>query len=141
MSCLQVIGEFRPHPQSPLRAPTDIAIDEYNRYYVSDSDDHFIHVFDTNGDFLFKFGGPGSTPGQLSKPWGICFDREFNLVVADEGNNRIQLYNKEGGLIKIITTDVYQPKGVSINIHENLVVTDSDPLNFLKIFCNSLRTL
>ena len=83
---------------------------------MSDSDNHYTPVFDTNGDFLYKFGRPGSKPGQLNKPWGICFDREYNLIVADEGNNRVQLYRQDGGLLKVIATDVYTPKG-SPSIH------------------------
>ena len=35
---------------------------------------------------------------------------------------------------KVITTDVYTPKGVAINVHQNLVVVDGNAHNFVKIF-------
>lgn len=133
----QIIGELRPHHELPLRNPTDVALDDNGRIYVTDADSHCIQVFDTNGVFLFKIGEPGSGPGQFSKPWGLCFDRKFNLLVSDEGNNRVLIFTPDSTRQYwrpgVVTTDVHTPKGVSVNVHENLVVTTGDPYNFIKI--------
>lgn len=136
----QCIGEFRPPKECPLLCPVDLCIDEHGLWYVTDADGHCIHVYERNGDFIGKFGQCGKGDGDLNKPWGICFDREFNLLVADEGNSRIVLYRTlEGGRVagnfkRVVTNEVYMPKGLSINAHENVVVTDGSAHNFLKIF-------
>jgi tripartite motif-containing protein 2/3 len=89
----------------------------------------------------FRFGGHiGAADGQFNKPWGLCFDRSNNLIIADEGNSRIVMHRARDGarvacaFERVITTDVYVPKGVSINVHENVVVCDNNEHNFLKIF-------
>jgi DNA-binding beta-propeller fold protein YncE len=53
------------------------------------------------GDYLgnnipiHKIGSPGSESGQFSNAKSIAFDREGNIVVADTGNNRIQVIIKK----------------------------------------------
>ena len=54
-------------------------------------------VFDEHGNFKFKFGSKGRGDGQMSFPEGIAFlDWANGLLVADEGNNRVDFYNKDG---------------------------------------------
>ena len=127
-------GELRPHAAYPLISPIDVAIDDHSRVYVTDSEAHCVQVFDCSGQFLFRFGSAGSADGQLCKPWGICFDRQFRLFVSDQGNNRVQMFTAEGRFLRVITNDVYIPKGISITVHENLVVATSEPYDFLKLF-------
>ena len=90
---------------------------------------------------IYRIGGViGSSVEQFNKPSGLCVDRSNNLIIADEGNSRILMYRARDGaraacsFQKVITRDVYVPKAVSINIHENLVVCDCNSDNFLKIF-------
>jgi len=84
--------------------------------------------------------GPGDN--ELNKPSGLCFDRSSNLIVSDEGNSRVLLYRASDihavrpincAYHHTVTTDVYTPKGVSINRHENLVIVDASAHNFIKI--------
>jgi hypothetical protein len=88
-----------------------------------------------------RFGGRiGNGPGEFNKPAGLCFDRSSNLLIADECNSRVVMHRAYDGarvtcaFERVITTDVYSPKGVSVNIHENLVVCDGSANSHLKIF-------
>lgn len=136
----QCIGEFRPPKECQLKMPVDVCMDERGLWYVTDGDGHCVHIYERNGDFIGKFGKCGSGESEFNKPWGVCFDREFNLMVADEGNSRVVLYRAldggrvAGNFVRVVTDDVYTPKGLSINAHENLVVTDGAAHHFLKIF-------
>lgn len=113
----------------PLVKPIDIALSPTAQIFVTDSGDNKVVVYNTNGDYLFHFG-----QDILNHPWGICFDCDNNVIIADHCNDRILLFSQAGKLIREIATCVKRPKGVSPTIHDNVVVTCEDPLGFLKIF-------
>ena len=138
----QLIGEFRTPPDCAFVTPTDIALCQRSGlWYVTDRDAHCIKVHTKSGEFVGKFGSYGGATKRFNLPWGICFDQEENLIIADEGNNRVVMYRsfdflRSAGKYspEVVTKDVYRPKGISINTHSNLVVVDGNGYNFLKIF-------
>ncbi|ELU11148.1 hypothetical protein CAPTEDRAFT_71668, partial [Capitella teleta] len=69
------------------------------RVYVSDTTQHRVYIYDKTGQFIKVFGEAGYDPGQFNKPMGLCFDRDHNLLVADEANNRIQMFTADGQYI------------------------------------------
>ncbi|KAI8483715.1 hypothetical protein Bbelb_385070 [Branchiostoma belcheri] len=103
-------------------------------YPVSDWDNHCVFVYNEDGQFLFKFGGWGSDEGQLKKPRGICTDRAGNIIVADSGNKRVEMFDKTGKFLKHITTDMEWPCAVAMATQGQLVVTDWN--NTVSIFHN-----
>lgn len=48
-------------------------------------------VFNTEGEFLLKFGSNGEGNGQFNAPTGVAVDVNGNIIVADWGNSRIQV--------------------------------------------------
>jgi DNA-binding beta-propeller fold protein YncE len=46
--------------------------------------------------FLFKFGSSSAGPGEFSNPGGVATDSKNNLIVADAGNSRIQVFDSSG---------------------------------------------
>ncbi|CAH1782948.1 unnamed protein product [Owenia fusiformis] len=127
-------GPFRDDPQCPLKGPADVAISEQGQIFVSDSGNDSIQVFDKSGNFIGRLGERGSGEGQFIKPWGVCIDRKGNLLVADEGNNRVQMFSSDLRYICDVVNDIHTPKGISVGIHEQLVVTCGDPRAFVKIY-------
>lgn len=65
--------------------------------YVSDSCNHRIVVFRTDGTFVRNLCSVGSELGQLRFPYGLDLDPDGRLVVCEFGNNRVQLLDKETG--------------------------------------------
>lgn len=51
---------------------------------------------------LCHIGGKGTKQYQLSLPYGIAFSADEKLVVAENGNGRIQMYTKEGVFLKMV---------------------------------------
>ena len=52
-------------------------------------------VFDSDGTFLFCFGSNGEGNGQFNAPTGVAVDAQDNIIVADWGNSRIQIFDSQ----------------------------------------------
>jgi sugar lactone lactonase YvrE len=61
--------------------------------YVSDYYRNDIQVFSPSGTFITKFGSSGSGDGQFNIPYGIVFDKNGDIYVADMRNHRIQKFS------------------------------------------------
>ena len=60
--------------------------------YVCDSDNHCIHVFNSDLSLRLTFGSKGSAPGEFCWPDNIAFDSTGHFYVTDLGNHRIQCF-------------------------------------------------
>ena len=111
-------------------APKGIDMDFEGNIYVCDSGNHRVQVFDTVGNLVGIWGGYGTAPGLLRGPVDVevAFDgtgRNFLYVaVTDQGNDRIQLFGRDGSLISAIN-GVARPAGLTIWEDEILVVSSS----------------
>ncbi|XP_033113742.1 tripartite motif-containing protein 2-like isoform X2 [Anneissia japonica] len=65
-----------------------------SRFVISDTWAHYIHVFDSNGTALFKFGTYGKRFGQLEYPKGVAVDKDNCILVSSE--HRLQLFSSTG---------------------------------------------
>jgi NHL repeat len=108
-----------PHPHPPLppedgkfRQVTDIAWDSKGNGYITDGYiNSRVAKVAPDGTWLGSFGTPGNGPGQLNTPHSIAIDAQDHLYVADRGNRRIQVFDTDGKLLKIITIDLpFDPK-------------------------------
>lgn len=50
-----------------------------------------FQVLDTNGALQFVFGEEGFADGQFKYPRGVAVDPQGFILIADSGNNRIQV--------------------------------------------------
>jgi DNA-binding beta-propeller fold protein YncE len=92
-----------------LNQPADIAVDPVNGdVYVADGyGNHRVIVFDAKGQYLRQWGSKGTAPGQFAfvgggHPHCVVMSNEGLLYVCDRGNDRIQVFDKKGGLVEII---------------------------------------
>jgi sugar lactone lactonase YvrE len=74
--------------------PRGIAVDAADNVYIADTGNKRIVVTDSNGQFLYQFGGAGSAPGQFNEPTSLAFDAAGNLYVADTWNGRVQVFGR-----------------------------------------------
>jgi len=81
-----------------------IAYDPNNeRVVVSDSDGNLVAVFNsTDGSHIFNIDEEGEGEGQLGGPQGVAFDKEGNILVADQTNNRVQVFSKDGKFLSVL---------------------------------------
>ncbi len=82
-----------------LKYAWGVAVDSSGNIYVADKGNNRIQKFDSDGNFIAKWGGLGSGDGQLNSPYCVAADESGNVYVADFGNNRIQKFDSDGNFI------------------------------------------
>src|SRR5258706_2945430 len=102
-------GDLRRSAGLALIATDDLPA---GRIYLCDPDNHAIDVLDGSGQPVFSFGGQGCGPGQLDTPVDVAIltldgseiasASDAVLAVAERGNNRVQLFELDGGWLGII---------------------------------------
>lgn len=115
-----------------LKDPGGVAVDNVrNRVYVTNTKNHVISVFNTEGYFIENLGARGSDPGYFNFPTQIAIDSEGNIYVVDTGNFRVQVLTPEGkplrqvGGVGVRIGQFARPKGVGISPQGYVFVTDA----------------
>jgi sugar lactone lactonase YvrE len=121
-----------------LVSPGGIAIDTENRLlYVVDTQSDVVDVFDAdNFKLLRKIGTPGkkhtqTAPGTFSLPGGVAVDKDGNVYVTDTFNNRVEIFDAEGGFISMFgkngdgPQDFERPKGIAVDCDGHIWVADA----------------
>ena len=105
------------HPKPPLppddgrfRQVTDVAWDKAGDTFISDGYiNSRVAKVDKDGVWVKSWGEPGKEPGQFNTPHSIATDANDNVYVADRGNRRIQVFDKDGKFLRQIVVDVPVP--------------------------------
>jgi sugar lactone lactonase YvrE len=78
----------------PFGPPSGLAIDSAGRFFVSSgTPGGSLRYFDSRGVRLSDFSSYGPAVGQVRSPLGLSVDPANRLLVADTGNDRIDLFN------------------------------------------------
>jgi len=73
-----------------------------------------------------RFGSNGNGIGQFSGSYGITTDLNRNIVVSDNNNNRIQIFDSEGNFMTMFGNGQFNnPWGITVNSQGNIIVCDS----------------
>jgi DNA-binding beta-propeller fold protein YncE len=83
-----------------------------------------ISRFTKEGKFLRSFGRWGSGNGEFKTPHDLAMDGHGNLVVADRGNNRVQILTEEGKFLAS-WNQFGRPSGIAIRRYK-IYVADSE---------------
>lgn len=81
---------------------------------------------------MFSFAREGQDEGQVSRPWGLCVDREGNIIVADRRNNRIQIFSSRGEFKTMFGSkgtgpgEFDLPAGITTDTYGRIIVIDKD---------------
>lgn len=98
------------------------------RILVADSALGRIQAFDDEGNLVSTYGSPGSGAGQFSNPQGLAVDRNGQVIVADQGNNRLVVLAFNGaefGYLGSYSPGLSAPSGVVVDTWGHIVVADT----------------
>ena len=114
--------------------PRGVAVNPENGFiYISDMKNNRIQIFKPNFPtpcYKDQFGAPGKMPGLFNLPAGLCFNKQGQLVVCDDHNCRLQVFDGEGRFIETLgTTDAEKgllcsPIGIATDFHGRYVITE-----------------
>src|SRR4051794_33283201 len=128
------IAAFGVGEPSPFDQPEGIARERSGVLYVTNASASAgaLRYYDRRGMLLGQLAGPGSAPGELSAPRGIVRDPVGRLIVADSGNDRVQVLPPPGygaGAIDVYggagAAALSRPAGVALVPGADLYVTDA----------------
>lgn len=96
--------------QSHFQSPSDVITTADGTIFVTDGHapipgtvpaglDMRVMKFSAAGKFLMQWGKAGSAAGEFNNPHALAFDAAGRLYVADRGNARIQIFNRDGKFI------------------------------------------
>jgi len=95
------------HRDNVFNQPTDVAWDSEGSSYFSDGYiNSRIGKVNARGEWIASWGSLGTGPGQFDTPHGIAVSPADEIYVADRGNRRIQVFDKDGNYIREFTVDV-----------------------------------
>ena len=106
-------GEGTPATQATLSCPHAAAVAANGDLFVADSANHVIRRIDHSTHIITTVVGQGGHNGdtgdggpaaqaRIDGPKGIIFDRSWNLIIADSGNDKIRRVDVSTGIITTI---------------------------------------
>jgi predicted membrane-bound mannosyltransferase/sugar lactone lactonase YvrE len=133
-----IIGSAGSDP-GQLNSPRGLASAPDGSIYVTDSRNHRIQHFSSNGEFIngwgtFEDSSQGEPAlGAFNEPWGVAVSKDGSVFVSDTWNHRIQKFTADGKPIKTWgvfgqSADVngfYGPRGLAISPDGNLYIADT----------------
>jgi len=91
-----------------------------------------LKIYKLDGRLRFKVGSSGDADGQFDSPQGVFLDKD-KIYVADTGNQRIQIFSRDGIYLNKIANDenadttlFQRPTRVAVDNNQNLFVLDEE---------------
>ena len=140
--------QFRPvlsFGQQILKKPWGVAVNEQDEIAVSDTGNHKIYLFKSDGTHIKSFGGKGAQHGEFDFPSGTAYHGD-NIIVAEQGNHRVQVLSRQGGYLRhfgrkgSLHQQLSHPVGLSIDSDGNIIVADRVK-KLIKIFSDDGQLL
>lgn len=125
---INVIGE-RGEGDGEFNFPTHLAF-VADKLYVTDTLNSRIQIFDSDGNFIAKFGKLGLNVGNLVRPKGVAVDSESNIYVIESLYDNLLVFDKKGRTLLALggsgkeIGEFYLPSGVWIDNHDQVYIAD-----------------
>ena len=122
------LGErHNPQLQAPFNHPTAASKAPDGDIYVSDGyGNSVVHRFAGDGTWRQTWGRQGGGSGEFTTPHCVWADRQARVYVADRENNRLQVFDREGGYAGE-WGDFYHPMKIYVDDRDHIFVTDQIP--------------
>lgn len=120
-------------PGGTFNEPWGIALAQDGSVFVTDTWNHRVQKFSSNGEFIKMWGnfGQGETSDAFWGPRGIVVDSQNRVFITDTGNKRIVVFSTDGEFItQFGSTGVEpgqfdEPVGIAINGKGSIYIADT----------------
>ncbi|MEE9554531.1 MAG: NHL repeat-containing protein [candidate division Zixibacteria bacterium] len=118
-----------------LMEPTGAVYNELGELFISDKFTNGVYRLSADYRVISNEGGIGTVPGSFNRPGGLAGDPALNLYVADSGNRRIQILDRNLRHVRSIKSyfddsdnpvNFYQPEDIGIDREGNFWIADND---------------
>ena len=122
-----------------FKCPWGVAVSARDEIAVTDTNNHRVQIFNSDGNYLRSFGREGNKAGEFNFPRGIAFHNNGKIFVVDTGNHRIQIFSGEGEYVGSFggkgnrDSQLTYPWGLSVDSDGNIIVADTGN-ELIKIF-------
>ena len=119
--------------------PWGVAVNAKDEIAVTDTNNHRVQIFNSDGNYLTSFGRKGNNAGDFNEPCGIAFHNNGNIFVAERFNHKIQIFSGEGKYVGSfggkgsLDSQLTYPCGLSVDSDGNIIVADTNN-KLIKIF-------
>ena len=122
-----------------FNSPWGVAVNARDEIAVTDSLNHRVQIFNSDGKHLRSFGRQGNKEGEFTLPRGITCHKNGNIFVADRNNHGIQIFSGMGECLGMFgghgsrDSQLSSPCGLSVDSDGNIIVADAGN-KLIKIF-------
>ena len=124
------------NPPEALTEPNDVVVAPNGEIYVAEGHSGQnanappdtiarISKFTKDGKFIKSWGKMGTGPGEFRTPHSLAFDSQGRLFVADRGNVRLQIFDRDGTFLAQTKT-FSRLSGIYIDKNDTLYGADSE---------------
>jgi tripartite motif-containing protein 71 len=131
---IKTIGPIIDESRS-LIEPVGVSINRIGEIFISDRGANVIYKFSGEFDRISSEGGIGAALGGFNRPIGMACDAALNLYIADSGNRRIQILDRNLHFARSIDSyfdennqplEFNQPEDITIDSESSLWIADND---------------
>lgn len=102
---LRCWGQFGTEP-GQFSFPWGISLDPFSGdVFVADWRNDRVQRLTRDGEVVQVIGRKGTGDGEFDHPSGVTVDKYGDIYVADQGNNRVQLFNSRGRFVEKFVGD------------------------------------
>ncbi len=120
-------------PGGTFYEPWGIAVGPDGSVFVTDTWNHRIQKFSSEGEFIKMWGyfGQAEAPEAFWGPRDVAFDSRGLLYVTDTGNKRVVIFDEDGNYVAQFGTPGFDPGqfdeqvGIAINSKDEIFITDT----------------
>ena len=115
--------------QHTFNGVADVYVAEDGSIFVADGHvNNRIVKFSPEGGYLMEWGKTGSAPGEFAMPHALSMDSQGRLFVADRGNQRIQIFDRQGQFLEE-WKQYGRPSGVTVTADDTILVASQNGEN------------